>query len=124
MKEFPRISDAEWQVMKVLWERSPLTSTEIIEALKLDTAWSPKTIHTLISRLVKKKALKVKKESPFYLYYPLITEQECRRVETESFLQKVYDGSFRLLVANFIKDERLSEEEIEGLKRILDDKKD
>lgn len=124
LKEFPRISDAEWKVMKVLWERSPLTSTEIIESLKLDTAWSPKTIHTLISRLVKKKALKVKKESPFYLYYPLITEQKCRRVETESFLQKVYDGSFHLLVANFIKDERLSEEEIEGLKRILDNKKD
>jgi BlaI family penicillinase repressor len=122
MKEFPRISDAEWQVMKVLWGSSPLTSTEIIAQLKPDTSWSPKTIHTLISRLVKKEAIGVKKGSLSNQYFPLVTEEECRRAETKSFIQKVYDGSLQLLLTNFIKDERLSPEEIDELRRILDAK--
>ena len=122
MNEFPNISDAEWQVMKVLWGKSPLTSMEIIDSLRPDTTWSPKTIHTLISRSVKKEALGVRKGSSFYQYFPLVTEEECRRVETKSFVQKVYDGSLHLLIANFIKDEKLSSEEIEELRRILDEK--
>ena len=96
MKEFPNISDAEWQVMKVLWERSPLTSTEIIDSLRDDTVWSPKTIHTLISRLVKKGAVGVGKDSPLNRYFPLVTQEECRKVETKSFVQKVYDGSLQM----------------------------
>lgn len=124
MKEFPKISDAEWKVMKVLWNKEPLTSTEIIEELKHDNTWSPKTIHTLISRLVKKEALAVNKDSSLNLYYPLVSEEECRRIETKSFIQKVYDGSLHLLVANFVKDKKLSQEDIEELKRILDEDKD
>lgn len=121
MKIIPKISDAEWQVMKVLWKKAPLSSSQIIEVLKTNTTWSPKTVHTLIGRLVKKEALKVQKESPLNLYLPLITEAECRRRETRSFLQKVYDGSVHLLIANFIKEESLSPQEVQELKRILDD---
>lgn len=124
MNEFPNISDAEWQVMKVLWEKSPLTSTEIIDSLRHDTAWSPKTIHTLISRLVKKEALGVRKDTPLNQYFPLVTQEECRKVETKSFVQKVYDGSLQMLVASFIKDEKLSPKEIDELRRILDEKED
>lgn len=122
MNEFPNISDAEWQVMKVLWDRSPLTAAEIINSLRNGFTWSPKTIHTLISRLVKKEALGVSKGSPFNRYFPLVTQEECRRVETKSFIQKVYDGSLQLLIANFIKDEKLSQKEIDELKRILEEK--
>lgn len=124
MSEFPNISNAEWQVMKVLWEKSPLTSTEIIDSLKNDTTWSPKTVHTLISRLVKKEAVGVRKGSPFNQYFSLVTEEECRKVETKSFVQKVYDGSLQLLLKNYIKDEKLSAEEIDELRGILDEKGD
>lgn len=124
MKEFPNISDAEWQIMKVLWKNSPLNASEIIAALKPDTAWNPKTIHTLISRLVKKEALGVRKTNPFYQYYPLVSEEECVQEETKSFLHKVYDGSFHMLVANFLKEEKLSSDEIDELQRILDHKKE
>jgi BlaI family penicillinase repressor len=122
MKEIPNISDAEWQVMKVLWDKSPLTSTEIIDSLKSDTAWSPKTVHTLISRLVKKEALGVNKNLTFNRYFPLVTQEACRKTQTKTFIRKVYDGSLHLLIANFIKDEKLSQEEIGELKRILEEK--
>lgn len=124
MEEFPKISDSEWQIMKVLWKESPITASEVISALKYDTSWSSKTIHTLISRLVKKNAIAIKKDSSFYLYYPLVSEEECKRVETKSFVQKVYDGSLHMLIANFIKEEKLTSEEIEELQRALDEKKD
>ncbi|OAA90624.1 Penicillinase repressor [Clostridium ljungdahlii] len=123
LNKIPKISDSEWEVMKVLWKKSPLTSSEIIEILKEHSSWNPKTIHTLISRLVTKDAINVKKDEPLYLYSPNISEKECKKVETKSFIKKVYDGSINLLVSNFIKDEKLSEKEIEELKQILDEKK-
>jgi len=122
MKKLPKISDAEWQVMRVLWEKSPLTSTEIIDFLRDSTAWSPKTIHTLISRLVKKKVIGVNKDSSLYRYFPLVTREECRKEETRSFIQKVYDGSMHLFLKSFIKYEKLTQEEIEELRQLLDEK--
>lgn len=123
MKEINcKISDAEWIVMKVLWEDAPLTAAKIIEALSSNKKWSPKTIHSLISRLVKKGALGVNKEMPQYEFYPLVDKRDCILEETRSFIQKVYDGSLHLMLANFIKDEKISEKEIEELQRLLDEK--
>jgi BlaI family transcriptional regulator, penicillinase repressor len=117
-----KITDAEWLIMKVLWEESPLTTTKIIQVLSETINWSPKTIHSLISRLVKKEAIGINKESSQYRYYPLVDKADCVMEETRSFVQKVYDGSLKLMIANFIKDEKMSRNEIEELKRILDEK--
>lgn len=117
-----KISDAEWQIMKVLWEESPLTATQVIEYLKPETHWSPKTIHTLIGRLVKKEALGVNKDSNLFQYYPLVSKNACMREETKSFLHKVYDGSLHLLLANFVKNESLSSKDIEELKNLLEER--
>ncbi|MDR3601935.1 MAG: BlaI/MecI/CopY family transcriptional regulator [Desulfosporosinus sp.] len=86
-----RISDAEWLVMKALWQESPLTASLVIGNLKSDTDWSPKTIPTLIARLVKKGALGVNKESSLNQYYPIVSQDECMRTETNSFLQRNTD---------------------------------
>lgn len=117
-----RISDAEWIVMKALWQESPITASSVIGHLKPDTDWSPKTIQTLIARLVKKGALGVNKEASLNQYYPLVSQDECMRTETNSFLQKVYGGSFQLLLANFVKDDNLSPKDIQALKNLLDKK--
>lgn len=117
-----KISDAEWQVMKVLWQKSPLTASIIVELLKPETTWSPKTIQTLIARLAKKGALGVDREAGLNQYYPLVSQEECMREETNSFLEKVYGGSLHLLVANFVKNKNLSPKEIQELKNLLDEK--
>ena len=114
-----KISDAEWVVIKVLWEKSPLTSTKIIEALSPKTKWSPKTIHSLIDRLVKKEVVGVNKDCSQYQFYPLALKKDCVMKETRSFIKKVYDGSINLMVANFIKNDNLSQSEIEELHRLL-----
>ncbi|MEN6326467.1 MAG: BlaI/MecI/CopY family transcriptional regulator [Syntrophomonas sp.] len=120
MKEMPQISDAEWRVMQVIWAKSSITANEVIEQLKGDTDWMPKTIKTLIRRLVDKKALGFQKEGKAYLYYPLITENEGIRVESEAFLKKVFNGSLNLMLANFIDEQRFTEEELAELRRIID----
>lgn len=117
-----RISDAEWLVMKVLWQESPLTASLIVENLKSNTNWSPKTIQTLIARLVKKGALAVNKETTINQYYPLVLQEECIQEETNSFLKKVYGGSLHLLLSNFINNENLSQKEIQELRNLLDER--
>lgn len=122
MTNIPRISDAEWEVMKVIWSISPLTANEVIEALEGSTDWKPKTIRTLINRLVKKMALGVNQEGRLNLYYPLVAEEECLRAETQSFLKRLYGGAMKPFIVDFLREGKLSPEDIEELKNILDQK--
>lgn len=123
MKDGSQISDAEWRVMQVVWNSSPITANMVIEQLEDNSDWKPKTIKTLIRRLVEKKVLGYHKDGKSYLYYPIVSEDEGIRVESENFLKKVFNGSLNLMLANFIDEQRLSEEEIKELKRILNDRK-
>ncbi|SFL95594.1 BlaI family transcriptional regulator, penicillinase repressor [Paenibacillus sp. 1_12] len=124
MKSVPHISDAEWEVMKVLWARAktPCTANEVIEALEHQTDWKPKTVRTLLNRLAQKQAISYSQENRVYAYFPLVSEDECVRYETESFLKRIYGGAFKPMLVNFLKEEKLSPEEIKELKSILDDK--
>ncbi len=118
----PHISDAEWRVMRILWRDSPLTANEVIARLD-DTQRSANTIRTLINRLAAKKVLGYTKEGRNHLYRPMVKEADCVRAESRSFLQRVYGGALKPMFAAFIEDEKLTPEEIEELKRILDDKR-
>jgi BlaI family penicillinase repressor len=109
--------------MKIVWSKFPITASEIIDRLRPSTTWNSKTIHTLLGRLVNKNVLGVNKETAYFQYYPLASEEECTIEETQSFLEKVYNGSFNLLVANFLKQKKLSSQEIEELQKILDQNK-
>ena len=122
MKETPRISESEWLVMRVLWAQSPATANNVIKALSSRTSWNPKTTRTLLNRLVHKKALGFERRGREYHYIPLVDERTCVRAESRSFLQRVYDGSLRPMLAAFLQEQDLSPEEIAELKRILDEK--
>lgn len=122
MDPTPKISDAEWQVMRLLWERAPQTTNEVVEALAGQTTWKPKTIMTLLTRLVKKGALAFEKKGRVYEYSPRVREEDCVRAESRSFLDRVYGGSLRPMLAHFLEETPLSKEEIEELRRILDEK--
>lgn len=119
MKTVPRISESEWRVMKVLWERSPLGASEVVEALASGTDWKPKTIKTLLNRLVGKKAVGHEPDGRAYRYFPLVAESDCVREESRSFLQRVYGGAFMPMLAAMLEDQKLSAEQIEDLKKIL-----
>lgn len=119
----PKISDAEWEVMKLIWKKSPISSEEIISSLSARINCSASTIKTYINRLLKKGALGYEKSGRSYSYYPLVSEKDCIRAESSSFLERVYGGAVGLLFSNFIEAENLSATEIERLQKLLEDKK-
>ncbi|WP_366924580.1 BlaI/MecI/CopY family transcriptional regulator [Metallumcola ferriviriculae] len=122
MKDIPKISEAEWEVLRVLWEKTPCTASEIIEALANDTKWKPTTVKTLLARLVKKNAVGYRNVDRTYSYFPLVTKTECIRVENKSFLQRVYGGALKPMLVQFIRDEKLTADDIKDLKQLLDER--
>ncbi|WP_374978403.1 BlaI/MecI/CopY family transcriptional regulator [Neobacillus driksii] len=123
MKDLPKITEAELEIMKVLWEKSPQTANEVIENLELTMDWKPKTIRTLINRLVQKEAVSYHQENGrMYEYFPLVSQDYYLQVETKSLLKRFYGAAFKPLLVNFLKEEKLSSEDINELKRILEQK--
>lgn len=122
MSKVPKISESEWLVMKVIWDENPVTSKKVVEVLSDSTQWKPKTIKTLLSRLVQKGAVGHENEGRGYLYYPLIEETVLVKAESRSFLKRVFRGALKPMIATMVESEDLSEEEIEDLKRLLSKK--
>jgi len=103
---------------------APFTANEIVKALENQTDWKPNTIKTLIGRLVKKAVLGYKEDGKNYIYHSLITEKECVKSESQSFLTRVFGGALKPMLVTFLQDEKLTQDEIEELKRILDERKE
>jgi len=121
-RSVPRISESEWEVMKVLWAKAPLSASEIIQALAAQADWHPKTVKTFLNRLVRKKALGFQKEGRAYSYRPLVKEAECVQAVSESFLDRVFGGALKPMLAHFVEHRKLSAAEIRELKRLLETK--
>ena len=119
MKKTPKISEAEWEVMKAVWDRSPRTANDIVAVLSKRTHWKRETIRTLINRLVQKKALGFEKNGRQYHYYPLVAQADCIRAETRSLLRRFGSGSIEPILAAFVEERQLTPEQIDRLKRIL-----
>ena len=117
----PGISDAEWEVMEILWRRSPQSPNEIIEALKA-REWAPTTIRTMLDRLAKKKVVEARKDGKNLLFRPLLNRDECVQEESESFLRRVFEGAAHPLLIHFTSKAKLSPQQIKELQRILKQK--
>ncbi len=122
MADKPKISDAEWQVMRVLWAKSPVTVKEVIENLSKKTMWKSETIRTLVNRLTKKKAVGFEKKGRRHYFYPLLSQQECIKADADSFLDRAGSAMLKPILTAFIEKKQLSDKEIEEIQRILDKK--
>src|SRR5437016_3487113 len=120
MKSVPKISDTEWEIMRVVWNKHPVTAAEIIEHLMAeDPSWHPKTARTLLARLVKKKALDYESRGRSYVYEPRLSEAECVEEASQSFLEKVFGGALKPMLAHFVERQKLTPEELEELSSLL-----
>jgi BlaI family penicillinase repressor len=117
------ISDAEWQVMQVVWRLGKATAADVIEELAESMKWSHRTIRTLLGRLVEKGVLATSNDGNRYIYRPLVSRQKCIRAESRSFLKKVFTGNAAELLVHFAQDAEITPEQIEELKRLLDAKR-
>ena len=119
MKALPQISEAEFQVMKIVWEHAPVSTNQVTEYLTRTTKWSPKTIQTMLKRLVQKKALTYDKEGRVFIYTPLIGQQDYVNQESRHFLQRFYNGNLVSMMTVFLDMEELSQQEVDELKELL-----
>jgi BlaI family transcriptional regulator, penicillinase repressor len=117
------ISDAEWQVMQVVWKRKETTAAVVIADLAATSAWRHRTIRTLLARLVDKGVLAAQADGNRYLYRPLVSRGKCVREESQSFLQRVFGGDAGDLLVHFVRGADIAPEQIEELKRLLDEKR-
>lgn len=121
MSKLPQISEAEFEVMKVIWKYAPISTNEVTEKLTQTTDWSPKTIQTMLKRLVTKKALTYEKQSRVFVYSPLVPETEYIRQESNSFLNKYYNGNIVSMLTSYLEDDKLSKTELDTLRHLLSD---
>ena len=115
----PRISEAEWEIMEVLWERSPLRASEVAEALEERRDWSPTTVRTMLARLLRKGALKHEQQGRRYLYRPAVSQEACRAAETESFVDRVFAGRPSPMLAWFVEEQKLTDADLVELQKII-----
>ncbi len=122
MKRVPRISENEWEIMRVIWDRRDCSANELIDALRdKDQSWHPKTVKTYLTRLVDKKALNFREYGRAYVYSALVTEQQCVDAAADSFLERVFGGSLKPMLAHFVENKKLSAAEIRELKQLLEE---
>lgn len=121
-KEIPNISESEWEVMNVLWKEAPLTANDVISSLQEQIDWKPKTVRTLLDRLVHKKVIGVNKNQRVYTFFPLYSQDECQRAEAQSFIKRIYGGTLKSMLVQFVEDDSLSEADIKELRSILNEK--
>lgn len=119
----PKISGAEWEVMSVIWAKSPLTATEVFAALPPGHGWKQKTVNTFLARLVDKRVLTADRREKAYAFAPRVAREDCVRVESESFLQRVFQGATGDLVLHFCEKATFTAEEIRELEQLLKSKK-
>lgn len=120
MRVIPKISNSEWEVMKIIWSNCEISSINIIQELKDKSHWKPATVKSLINRLLNKNAIGFNKLGYEYFYFPLVSEDECIKLESKSFVNKVFNGSIKSMLLTFAQSEEISETDIVELKNILE----
>lgn len=124
MKKAISISEAESQIMEALWHKSPLTPEEIIATAGPPNGWAAGTVRTLITRLLRKKALVGARKDGAYLYYPLIARADYIQAESQSLLDRLFQGQLAPLVAHFARHRALTAADVRKLKKLIAEMED
>ena len=114
-----QISEAEAQVMDVLWQRHPQGADEVVAALTASTDWAEPTIKTLLNRLLNKGAIEAARDGRRYLYSPVLTRDAWTAQQSEGFVQRMFGGRVAPLVAHFSERGKLSAADVAELKRLI-----
>ncbi|ETD95452.1 uracil phosphoribosyltransferase [Streptococcus pseudopneumoniae 1321] len=118
-----QISDAEWQVMKIIWMQGEQTSTDLIRVLAERFEWSKSTIQTLLARLVEKECLTRKKEGKSFVYSALLTLDQSRDLLVQDIKDKVCSRRIKNLLADLITECDFTQADLEDLEAVISEKK-
>ena len=116
-----QISEAESQVMEVLWQRHPQSAEEVVAAVQQTQEWQEPTIKTLLNRLLNKGAISAERDGRRYLYSPLLQREDWLLEQSSSLLERLFDGRVAPLVAHFSQHRRLSQKDVAELRRLIEE---
>ena len=130
MERLNKITESEWQIMEQIWAYQDRMSscnqadvygiTQPVLMELLGKKWNKNTVHTFLKRLSEKGFLEVVKDTSPHRYVPLVSREVCEKEERHSFLDRVYQGSAGRMVAAFVRDGDLSEEDLKELRKLLE----
>lgn len=121
--EIQHITDAEWEVMRIVWTQGATTSKEVQQLLNQKTEWKTTTVKTLLARLVEKELLTTEKVGNKFIYRSLIEEKSGIQLETDELLDKICAKEVGAVLKTIIDESSLSVEDIEQLEKALQKKK-
>jgi BlaI family penicillinase repressor len=117
------LAPAEWEIMKLLWNRGPAAARDVFAALPADNSWAYKTVKTLLSRLVAKGAITYEQVGNSYLYRPAVEQEQMTREEVRGLFRRIQGMALSPLLAHFIDEANLSDADIQELRHMLDNKR-
>ena len=123
MSNLPQISDAEFEVMSVIWKYEPISTNDVVERLSKNKKWSPKTITTMLFRLEKKGVISHEKEGRVFVYSALIQKDAYLKAERSAFINRFFDGALNQMVVSYLNENDLTKNDIDTLQAILDKKR-
>jgi len=116
-----KLTEAEWQIMKALWEKHPATAREIMERLPAGVKWAYTTIKTMLTRLLDKQVVSEAKQGNTSVYDPLISQRKARLSAFRSLLETAFDGAMGPLVHFLVEEEQLTPKQKRELARLVED---
>lgn len=119
MEKLPQISEAEYEIMKIVWADYPVSTNEVCEKAQKTHSWSQKTIHTLLTRLNAKKVVSYEQKGRMYYYYPLISQKKYLEQENHLFLNRFYNGEMAPMLSSLLSDSKISDSELQDLYDII-----
>ena len=114
------LTEAEWKIMLLLWEKSPWTMMELTRALAEDTGWSKHTVITMLKRMALKGTVRICEDGPVKTYYPAVSKDRVAREQTQTLLKRLFSGRASLLVNDMVEQGELDDEELRELQSILE----
>ncbi|WP_122644215.1 BlaI/MecI/CopY family transcriptional regulator [Luxibacter massiliensis] len=122
MEKLPQISEAEYEIMKIIWADSPISTNEVCEKVPKVHNWSNKTIHTLLSRLTAKHVISYEQRGRMYYYYPIISQKKYLSQENHLFLDRFYNGKAETLLSSLLSSSQLSNADLEKMYELIHSK--
>lgn len=122
---YDRLPDSELLIMQIIWQSDhPIGTGKIVELVCEQRNWSRSTIQVLLARLEERGFIKTKKNGRLKYYYPLVKEEEYLSKETKTFLEQFYHNSYKKLIASLVKDQTITENDINDIINIIKDAKE
>ena len=107
--------------MQSLWDKNPMCAEDVIAALSDQQDWQEATVKTLLNRLLKKGAIRAEKDGRRFLYSPVLKREQWINTESKGFLDRMFDGKIAPLVAHFSQQKKLSKQDLDELKRLVEE---